>query len=251
MAAEPGIGARGRVVNSECVRKVARKAIPFGGGSALALVTQTKVDLLTVEYRDMHNAYHGAVFLLPKTGADSAQAAFGSISTAEEVEQPTPTCGGGQVHSSTLKIMTITSEGVLVPAEYKVLLYEQLVRRLTDEAGYEHIIRDGDTSSAAACPELNLSITLEAFNKGNAVFRASSGLLGMFVGTTSLKFHMTLQDASGQNVIDKELKKSERGDSENLDVADDIAKNVPGTLKKQRKEDAKARTTAGAKRPMD
>ena len=233
------------------VGKVARKAIPYGGGSALALVTQTQVDLLTVEYRDMHDAYHGVVFLLPKTEAAAAKAMFGSDSTIEAVEQPKSTCAGGQVQPSTLKILTISSEGVPVPAEYKVLLYEQLVRRLTEEAGYEHIFRDGDSSKGAACPELSLAINVEAFNKGNAVFRASTGLLGMFVGTTSLKFHMTLRDASGQNVIDKELKKSERGDSENLDVADDIAKNVRGKLKKQRKEDAKARTAPADRRSTD
>jgi hypothetical protein len=49
--------------------RVARTVIPFGGGMALATVTQKSVDLLTIEYLDLKGGYHGVVFFVPKSSA--------------------------------------------------------------------------------------------------------------------------------------------------------------------------------------
>jgi len=48
------------------VAKTAAIAAPFHSGSALTLLLRTKVDLLTVEYRDAGGALHAAILSLPK-----------------------------------------------------------------------------------------------------------------------------------------------------------------------------------------
>ena len=48
---------------------IARKAIPYGGGAALGAIQNKTVDILTIEYLDAHEGYHGAVFVLPKKQA--------------------------------------------------------------------------------------------------------------------------------------------------------------------------------------
>lgn len=48
------------------VAKTASIAAPFHTGSALTLLLRTKVDLLTVEYRDAAGALHAVILSLPK-----------------------------------------------------------------------------------------------------------------------------------------------------------------------------------------
>jgi hypothetical protein len=92
------------------------------------------------------------------------------------------------------------------------------------------------TSHTAACPELVIRVKLTAFNKGNAVLRAATGPVGVFVGVTSLQVHLELSDPMGKKLAGKDLRASERGDSDSLDVADEIAKSVAKDLKKQRED---------------
>jgi hypothetical protein len=218
--------------NGGTMGKLGRMAIPYGGGAAVAMVTHNQVDLLTIEYRDVNNAYHGVVFLLPKNEAIQLRDMFPPLEAQKAVEEPRPPCVSGTVQPKTLKVSTINVVGMPLPTEYKVLLYEQLLRRLQLDAGFEHVFRDGDRSPAAACPSVTLALTVNAFTKGNAVLRASSGPLGFFLGATSLKFHVALLDDQGKIVFQKDLKASQRGDSESLDVADSIAKTLTKKLKK-------------------
>jgi hypothetical protein len=213
---------------------VTRTALPFAGGAVLATVTQARVDLLTVEFRDEHGSYHGAVFILPKTEAVHFQEKYGSLAPENRVERPKSSCVWDRERPSSIKVATIDSTELPVPEEYKVLVYEQLIRRLQEKSGYETIYREGDISAAAACPEVVIRVKLTAFHKGNAVLRATTGPVGVFVGVTSLQVHLELTDPMGKKLTDKDLKASERGDSDSLDVADEIAKSVAKELKKQR-----------------
>jgi hypothetical protein len=119
-----------------------------------------------------------------------------------------------------------------VPDEYKVLLYEQLLLRIREEDTFLSIYRDGDDSAAAACPEYGFTLTIGAFKKGNEALRASTGPVGFFVGTTSVKFHSVVQDRNSRKLLDKNFKVSKRGDSESLEIADKIAKSLAGKLRK-------------------
>jgi len=47
------------------VMKTAALAAPYESGKALSILMRTKVDILTVSYRDPEGALHGAIFALP------------------------------------------------------------------------------------------------------------------------------------------------------------------------------------------
>jgi hypothetical protein len=221
--------------------KITRAVIPFGGGSALATVTNKQVGLLTIQFRDEHNALHGAVFLLPKNEAVQAQQQFDSPEVRAQMEQPQAPCAAGRVVSpNSIKVASIATLGEPVPAEYRVLLYEELLLRLQQEGTFAGIYRDGDNSTAAACPEYTLTLTLSAFNKGNAALRASTGPVGYFVGATTLRFHALVQGLNGETLLDKDFKVSKRGDSESLDVTDKIAKSLSKKLKKANEHPARS-----------
>lgn len=215
------------------VGKAARR-LPYGGGQIAALGLRAQVDLLTIEYRDEQGAYHGAVFLLPKSEAGLARGKLGFPVAKHFVAQlPSNShCSARFINPHTIKVSTLGRESVLLPTEYKVLIYEQLIARLQSTAGFDGIYRDGDNLPGSACPELNLNVYIEDFRKGNIVLRGSTGPLGSFIGTTKLKYRAQVYDSSGAAILNKEFTATERGDNESLDVAKRVAKSVTKNLKK-------------------
>ena len=213
--------------------RISRAIIPFGGGLALAAATNKQVSLLTIEFRDEHDALHGAVFVLPKEEALQAQQQLNLPDVPTKVQPQQPACNaGGVVHANAIRVASIETPGEPVPAEYRVLLYEQLLLRLREQGTFAAIYRDGDDTPGAACAEYSFTLTLTGFKKGNAALRASTGPVGFFVGATSLTFHDRVQDANGSDLIDDDFKVSERGDTESLNVADKVARSLTAKLKK-------------------
>ena len=85
--------------------------------------------------------------------------------------------------------------------------------------------RAGDTSAGSGCAALTLRITLVGFKRGIR-HRASTGPLGNFVGTTKISFAAELEDQSGKVIWAANLKMSNRGDSNSLNVTHDMAKTI-------------------------
>jgi hypothetical protein len=203
--------------------KIARKVIPYGGGAALGAVTNRKVDLLTVEYRDIHDGYHGVVFVLPLQKAAAVRDRI-LANLKPAVEQPASSCA--EATPGTVLVAPIQVSGIDLPAEYRVLLYEQTIKELKANRPEEKFFRVGDRAAGPGCAALTLDLTVTGFKKGNRAVRASTGPLGLFLGTTSLTFDVNLKDVHDKTVFDAQIKKSDRTDSESLGLADTIAKNV-------------------------
>ena len=213
--------------------RITRAVIPFGGGAAVATVTNKQISLLTIQFRDDHDALHGAVFQLPKNEAVAAQQQLGAPDAPAQTAQPMPSCPDvSATHGKAMVLAPIATLGEVVPDEYRVLLYEQLLLRLREKDTFLSIYRDGDNSAAAVCPRYNFTLTVGAFKKGNEALRASTGPVGFFLGATSMTFHAVVQDKNGQKLLDKNLKVYKRGDSESLNIADKIAQSLAGKLKK-------------------
>jgi hypothetical protein len=73
------------------VGALTKVALPYGGGRALSLLLRSKIDILTLTYRDDNGAFHGVILTLPKgQGAQvSAQlVAGGAHATAVKDLQP-------------------------------------------------------------------------------------------------------------------------------------------------------------------
>lgn len=56
------------------VGTIGKVAAPYGGGRVLSLLLRTKVDVLTLAYRDANGAFHGVIFTLPKGQAAQVRA---------------------------------------------------------------------------------------------------------------------------------------------------------------------------------
>jgi hypothetical protein len=220
-----------RVAAGGTAGKVARKIPVYGIGFAAGAVTSKKVDVLTIEYQDVHSGYHGAVFEVPKSQAEIAQQQLAVLVASPHQEGSAPSCSDTAT-SKTLLIAPIDESGLQLPAEYRVLLYEQLVTELRKSYTGGTVLRVGD--QAAGCPAETLHLSVSAFKKGNEKLRSATGPVGLFVGKTSVAFSVRLIDQAGAVGFEKSLKSSKHGDSDSLGVARSAAQSVSKRLAKSK-----------------
>ena len=214
-----------------------RMAIPQGGGLAAATVMHHRVDMLTVEFRDKRGDNHGAVFFLPAHQADRALQSFTQMPAfvptspapdipARTVLSATTGCQNAAVEARSMFVATPNWEHSDVPAAYRALVYEHVIDRLRRAKEAGHVYRDGENNGQDVCPQYTIHISIAAFKQGSQVKRAFLGPIGMFVGTTKMTFDTTFDDASGTLNIRKQVKATTRGETENTNVADSVAKTI-------------------------
>jgi hypothetical protein len=223
--------------------KIARKVIPYGGGAALGAMTNGQVDLLTIESRDDDEGYHGVVFAVPFQKAARLRDELLATLTPPVVHSALP-CSEGGSNAGSVLLAPIAVSGTELPDEYRILLYEQLYKQLKLRNQADTFMRTGDLSAGPGCNALTLRVTVEGFRKGNRALRASTGPLGLFLGTTSLSFNINLQDRKEKTIFDAQMRKSNRGDSDSLGIADGIAKSVARRMNKELRKRDQRETSA-------
>jgi hypothetical protein len=209
---------------------IVRQAIPYGGGEALELIQGKTVDILTVEYRDADDGYHGAVFVLPKKPVADIQRRLAA--SIRPLPKPiAASCEAERTPNSVL-VEPIKSTGVNLPAEYRVLLYERLIEGLRQAPSSYVYFRAGNASAGSGCTAMILSVDVNAFKKGNAELR---GLTGMFIGTTSIGYTVKLTDQSQRVLFEAHMKDKHWLETQSLGLAHQVARNVSKRLNKERK----------------
>ena len=217
--------------------KLLRAAIPYGGGYVLGTITQQKVNLLTLEFLDPRGEYHGAVLVLHKEDMVSAMSTLDSSPATYDTpaKAPSPPCRATNTKLNTVRLNLIQSDpDSTLPSEDRVLLYEELIAKLTKDNTISDVYRAGDTDPGAQCAEFRLSVSVQEFKKGNQAVRASIGPLGYFIGNTRLTFHVTATDRDGATLLDRDLKKSEGSDTNSLNVTKLVTRAVVKSLRKSR-----------------
>jgi hypothetical protein len=204
-----------------------------GTKEVLGLAMQKKVDLLSLEYHDESGGLHGAVFVLPSDRAGALQERL-SAKVLSAALPPAVPCSVDQVKPNSILLDPIEAKGIDVPAEYRLLLYERLLAELRPRLSGYKLYRAGDVAAGPGCMSLSLEIGITGFKKGNQALRASTNLIGLFVGLTSISYQVRLRDSNGVEVgtLDKTLKQSTRGDQESLGLTHSIAKNVVNRISK-------------------
>ncbi len=211
--------------------RIMRTVIPYGGGMAVASVTQKSADLLTIEYVDLKGGYHGVVFSVPKLSAKVLSDRIASQLPTTIAQLPQP-CIGGSPSPTSVVVEPISASGAELPAEYRVLLYESLVNELRDSATAATYTRAGSLDAGSGCPTMKLRVTVTGFKKGNQALRAETGPVGYFVGKTSVSFHVELTAADGRRILSEDMTSSKRMDSESLGVTKAVAKSVSKKMRK-------------------
>jgi hypothetical protein len=71
-----------------------------------------------------------------------------------------------------------------------------------------------------------MRLSTTGFKPGSQVERASMGPAGFFVGVTQMTVNLVITDANGTTVLRDQIKASQRGEPESMNVIDKVAKQV-------------------------
>lgn len=205
--------------------RLLRMMIPDEGGGAAAAIMHHRVDLLTVEFNDSKGGNHSAVFFLPANEAEHALQNF-TLAPAAHRQVSETNCQNAPIEPKSVLVSAPDWDNAEVPAAYRALVYEHVVDRLQQTKDVGHVYRDGDDDGHSPCPQYTVHISIVTFKEGDSVTRAALGSIGEFVGTTQMKFDVTITDAPGKLNIRKKITTTMRGETESTDVADHVAKTV-------------------------
>jgi len=199
--------------------RLMRMAVPYGGGAAFATFMHHQRDMLTVEFIDGSGGYHGAVFFLPGNEAEQALHAITPPPARHNVlDIP---CSVGQGAAKSISLKQLSSSQPDFPIAYRALIYEHVIRRLEQVPGTE-VGRDRIEGSGN-CSQYTMQLTVTAFTPGSQVKRASMGPVGFFVGVTQITLNMEITDAKGTVIFRDQIKATQRGESESVNIIDKIA----------------------------
>jgi hypothetical protein len=237
--------------NAGKVFKVAAFAAPYESGRFLSVLMWTKVDILTVLYRDEKSGVHSAVFELPQgqaAGFRTQLIAAGAHSPAPipvvAVAQITPPTNLAGLSSAHIQIEPPEAGALSVPAEYLFTGYERLIERVRRDGEFQKVFRSGDRDAKAMPDLVILRTKVSRFKEGNQLLRE---LLDLF-GWTSLDVTATIEGRDGNVLLSQSLSSRVHFFGENLGVTNDLAKHVAKLL---REKFPPAPATAPAAAPAD
>jgi hypothetical protein len=105
-----------------------------------------------------------------------------------------------QVKTSAIQVEMIQSDEIAIPAEFRVALYENLIRQL-QKRGFQHVYRDGDRNAAGAADLVVLHSTVRRFKAGSEKARQVTTV----AGATSISIHCQFADAEGKTLLEQDV----------------------------------------------
>jgi hypothetical protein len=126
-----------------------------------------------------------------------------------------------KIKAAGIQVSMIQSDEIAVPAEFRVALYENLIRQL-EKRGFQHVYRDGDRNAAGAANLVVLHSTVRRFKAGNEMARQVTTV----AGATSINVHCQFTNAEGQPLLEQDVIGEVRFFGGNLRATYDFAKKA-------------------------
>ena len=215
-------------------------AAPYDSGAVLTLLLRSKVDILTVSYRDSDSGLHAAILALPRSLAEPERAkliAAGAHAGApagkelKERKAEIPAAEKAEVQklsSSAIQIEPVEAGDVRIPAEFRLAIYEFLVERVHEAGTFRQVFRSGDRTAASVPGLVTLHTTVEKFKEGSQMKREVTAVLG----ATTVEVNASLTARDGRTLLDSRIQGKVRLFGENLGVTNDLAKRIARLLHK-------------------
>jgi hypothetical protein len=127
-----------------------------------------------------------------------------------------------KVSSSSIQIEPTESGDVPMPPEFRIAIYENLIKQIEKTGKFQHVYRSGDKDAANAPDLVTVHTTAQAFNKGSQKKREVTTVMG----ATSLTLKVHITDHAGQTIVDRDVQGKVRFMGENLRATFDFSKQV-------------------------
>jgi len=221
------------------VAKTAAIAAPYDSGATLSLLLRTKVDILTVSYRDSGGGLHAAILALPRRQAEQERAqliaagAHASAPAAQEFKARKAWVPAAQkadvpkLSASAIQIELVEAGDVRIPAEFRSAIYEFLVERVREAGKFRQVFRSGDHAASSIPGLVTLHTTVEKFKEGSQMKREVTAVLG----ATTVDVSASVTTMDGRTLLDSRIHGKVRFFGENLGVANDLAKRIAKLLR--------------------
>jgi hypothetical protein len=216
-------------------------AAPYGGGRFLSLFRK-KIDTLSIQYRDDDGALHGAIFTMPVGAAEGIKkelvAQGAATASTGEPNQGTSSASSplnkkemvavsqehttAKIRASAVQVEMIQSDEIKLPAEFRIALYENLVRQLQKAGKFQHIYRDGDSNASGAAEVVVLHSSVRGFKAGSERARQVTTV----AGATSITVHCRFTGAEGQSLLERDVNGKVRFFGGNPKATYDFAKKA-------------------------
>jgi hypothetical protein len=222
------------------VAKTVAIAAPYDSGAALSLLLRTKVDILTVSYRDSGGGLHAAILALPLSQGEQERAqliaagAHASAPAGQELKERKAGVPAAQkadvqkLSASAIQIEPVEAGDVRIPAEFRSAIYEFLVERVREAGTFRQVLRSGDRAADSIPGLVTLHTTVEKFKEGSQMKREVTAVLG--ATTVDVSASVTARD--GRTLLDSRIQGKVHFFGENLGVTNDLAKRIAKLLHK-------------------
>ena len=154
---------------------------------------------------------------LPKAGALLCLSAMFSSGLAVCGEKKQST----KIKAGAIQVAMIQSDEIQVPAEFRVALYENLIRQL-QKRGFQHVYRDGDRNAANVADLVVLHSTVQRFKAGSERARQVTTV----AGATSISVNCQFTNTDGQTLLERDVTGKVRFFGGNLRATYDFAKKA-------------------------
>jgi len=211
-------------------------AAPYGGGRFLSLFRK-KIDTLTIQYRDVNDGLHGAIFTMPAGAANAIKTqlvsegahatAAGEPTTAassskEQNAPQSPEHLSAKIKASAIQVEMIRSDEIKLPAQFQIALYENLVHQLEKQGTFQHVYRDGDRTAASVADLVVLHSTVRGFKAGSERARQVTTV----AGATSITVHCQFTSYDAKPLLERDVHGKVRFFGGNLKATYDFAKKA-------------------------
>ena len=127
-----------------------------------------------------------------------------------------------KLKASAIQVKMIPSDELMLPEEFQVALYENLISQLRKEAVFQHVYRDGDQTANNSDNLITLECTVVKFKKGNEMLRQVTTI----VGATSMTLRCEFRNRDGNLLLARDLTGKVRFFGGNLKATSDFAKKA-------------------------
>jgi hypothetical protein len=213
---------------------------PYESGRFLSLF-RSKLDTLTIQYRDSDGGLHGVIFTMPVGSAETTKAELIALGARTSIPaQAVPTTippnppetkqplsqaqerRPAKINASAIRVMMIQSDEIKLPAEFQISLYENLIQQLQQKGGIQRVYREGDRNSADAPNLIVLHSAVRGFKQGSEMARQVTTV----AGATSISVHCEFTDKDGRLLLARDIKGNVRFFGGNLKATYDFAKKA-------------------------
>jgi len=127
-----------------------------------------------------------------------------------------------KIKAAAIQVVMIQSDEIKLPSEFQISLYENLIRQLEKQGGFQHVYRDGDRNAANVADLVVLRSTVRGFKAGNEEKRKVTTV----AGKTSITIHCQFTSPDGKSLLEQDVNGKVRFFGGNLRATYDFAKKA-------------------------